>query len=153
MNVTCWSAAGVAFGLLVAGSAAAADLPLTHVKAIGNTSTLIVSYHDEKPFWEKTIPEASGGRITAEFAPLDQLGIQDQQMLRLTKMGVFDFAGTDISKMAGDNPVFEGGDLAGLALDVATAKAVAMAWKPAMARVMEEKFDRSEERRVGKECV
>jgi TRAP-type C4-dicarboxylate transport system substrate-binding protein len=54
---------------------------------------------------------------------------------------VTDFGAGDISKMAGDDPVFEGCDLAGLALDIATARAACEAWAPVMGRVMEEKFN------------
>ena len=52
-------------------------------------------------------PEASKGAITADITPLDQMGIDDKTMLRLLKLGVMDFAGMDISKMAGDDPRFE----------------------------------------------
>lgn len=38
------------------------------------------------------------------------MGIDDKTMLRLLKLGVMDFAGMDISKMAGDDPRFEGCD-------------------------------------------
>ena len=41
------------------------------------------------------------------------MGIDDKTMLRLLRLGVMDFAGMDISKMAGDDPRFEGCDLAG----------------------------------------
>ena len=61
----------------------------------------------------RPITEASKGAITADITPLDQMGIDDKTMLRLLKLGVMDFAGMDISKMAGDDPRFEACDLAG----------------------------------------
>jgi TRAP-type C4-dicarboxylate transport system substrate-binding protein len=128
---------GVAFG----HAAIAADLPETKVNAIGLNSKTIISFGDEVPFWTETIPEASGGKITVEFSPIDLAGIKDPQIMRMTTLGVTDFAGGDISKMAGDDPVFEGCDLAGLALDVETAYAACSAWAPVMGRVMEEKFN------------
>ena len=63
------------------------------------------------------------GAITVDVTPLDQMGIDDKTMLRLLKLGVMDFAGMDISKMAGDDPRFEGCDLAGLTLDPDKARA------------------------------
>ena len=54
--------------------------------------------------------------------------------MRMTTLGVTDFGAGDISKMAGDDPVFEGCDLAGLALDIATARAACEAWAPVMGR-------------------
>ena len=59
-----------ATGLMMAGAAIAQDdLPEMTVKAIGLNSKTIVSFGDERPFWEETIPQASGGKITAEFVP------------------------------------------------------------------------------------
>jgi TRAP-type C4-dicarboxylate transport system substrate-binding protein len=131
---------GAVAGLLAA-PVAAAELPETTVKAIGLNSKTIVSFGDEVPFWNETVPEASGGKITAEFAPIDLAGIKDPQIMRMTTLGVTDFGAGDISKMAGDDPVFEGCDLAGLALDIETARAACEAWAPVMGRVMEEKFN------------
>ena len=85
-------------------------------KVIGLNGPTPASIHDEVPFWRKTITEASKGAITADITPLDQMGIDDKTMLRLLKLGVMDFAAMDISKMAGDDPRFEGCDLAGLFL-------------------------------------
>jgi TRAP-type C4-dicarboxylate transport system substrate-binding protein len=59
----------------------------------------------------------------------------------MTTLGVTDFGSGDISKMAGDDAVFEGCDLAGLALDIETARAACAAWTPVMGRAMEEKFN------------
>jgi TRAP-type C4-dicarboxylate transport system substrate-binding protein len=131
-----------AIGLMMAGAAIAQDdLPEMTVKAIGLNSKTIVSFGDERPFWEETIPQASGGKITVEFTPIDLAGIKDPQIMRMTSLGVTDFGAGDISKMAGDDPVFEGCDLAGLALDIETARAACEAWAPVMGRVMEEKFN------------
>src|SRR3984893_19460098 len=112
---------GLALAGAIASGAAAQDLPKTNVKVIGLNSPTPVSIYDEVPFWRKTIPEASKGAITADITPLDQMSIDDKTMLRLLKLGVMDFAGLDISKMAGDDPRFEGCDLAGLTPDPATA--------------------------------
>ena len=132
-------AAGAALGLATATYAA--ELPEITVKAIGLNSKTIVSFGDERPFWEQTIPEASDGRISVEFSPVDLAGIKDPQIMRMAALGVTDFAAGDISKMAGDDPVFEGCDLAGLALDIDAARAACAAWAPVMGRVLEEKFN------------
>ena len=125
---------------LTGGAAGAQDLPEMTVKAIGLNSKTIASFGNEVPFWNETIPEASNGQITAEFAPIDLAGVKDAQIMRMTSLGVTDFGSGDISKMAGDNPVFEGCDLAGLTLDVEAARAACQAWAPVMDRVMQEDF-------------
>jgi TRAP-type transport system periplasmic protein len=128
-------------GMAFANAAVAADLPETTVTAIGLNSKTIASFSDEVPFWSETVPEASGGQVSVEFSPIDLAGIKDPQIMRMTTLGVTDFGSGDISKMAGDDPVFEGCDLAGLALDIETARAACAAWAPVMSRVMEEKFN------------
>ncbi len=115
----------LAAALVVAAScgAGAQDLPKAQFKVIGLNSPTPVSIVDEVPFWRNTIPQASKGAITADITPLDQMGVDDKTMLRLLKLGVMDFAGMDVSKMAGDDPRFEGCDLAGLTLDPDKARA------------------------------
>src|SRR5258708_537070 len=103
---------GLALGAALVSGAAAQDLPKTQFKVIGLNSPTPVSIVDELPFWRKTIPDASKGAITGDVTPLDQMGVDDKTMLRLLKLGVMDFAGLDISKMAGDDPRFEACDLA-----------------------------------------
>src|SRR3979411_55329 len=113
---------GLALAAAVAPGAAAQALPKSQFKVIGLNSPTPVSIHDELPFWRKTITEASKGAITADITPLDQMSIDDKTMLRLWTLGVVDFAGMDISKMAGDDPRFEACDLAGLTLDPDSAR-------------------------------
>ena len=117
------SAATAALVLALAGTASAQDLPKTQLKVIGLNSPTVASIVDELPFWRETLPKASNGAITADVTPLDQMGVDDKTMLRLLRLGVMDFAGMDISKMAGDDPRFEGCDLAGLTLDADKARA------------------------------
>src|SRR5947207_9415873 len=131
---------GLAVGFAMATGAAAQELPKTHFKVIGLNSPTPVSIVDELPFWRKTIPEASKGAIIADVTPLDQMGIDDKTMLRLLKLGVMDFAGMDISKMAGDDPRFEACDLAGLTLDPDKARAACNAYRAVIDRQMQKNW-------------
>jgi TRAP-type C4-dicarboxylate transport system substrate-binding protein len=129
------------FAAVISTAAAAQDLPKTNVKVIGLNSPTPVSIYDEVPFWRKTIPEASKGAIVADITPLDQMGIDDKTMLRLLKLGVMDFAGMDISKMAGDDPRFEACDLAGLTLDPDKAGAACDAYRAVIDRQMQKNWN------------
>src|SRR6187401_3606532 len=132
---------GAALAAMVASGALAQDLPKAQFKVIGLNSPTPVSIVDELPFWRKTIPEASKGAITADITPLDQMGIDDKTMLRLLKLGVMDFAGLDISKMAGDDPRFEGCDLAGLTLDPDAARKACDAYRAVIDRQMQKNWN------------
>jgi TRAP-type C4-dicarboxylate transport system substrate-binding protein len=120
--------------------AAAQTLPETTIRVIGNFSSQIQVQKVEKPFWTQEIPADSGGRITVSYNNYDVMGIREQQMIRLSEAGVADFASTDIVKLAGDDPVFEGCDLIGIAPDLATARKACDAWMPVVADAMQRKF-------------
>ena len=132
---------GLALATALASGASAQDLPRTQLKVIGLNSPTPVSIYDEVPFWRKTLPEASKGAITADITPLDQMGIDDKTMLRLLKLGVMDFAAMDISKMAGDDPRFEGCDLAGLTLDPDKARAACTAYRDVLDKQMQKNWN------------
>lgn len=131
--------AGVALAMFTA-SAAAQSLPETTIRVIGNFSSQVQTQKVEKPFWTEEIPAESGNRIKVSYNNYDIMGIKEQQMIRLSEVGVADFASTDIVKLAGDDPVFEGCDLIGIAPDLPTARKACDAWKPVVAEAMERKF-------------
>ena len=132
--------AGAAIAVAATLTVFAQDLPKVHFKVIGLNGPTPASIVDEVPFWRKTIPDASKGAITADITPLDQMGIDDKTMLRLLKLGVMDFAGMDISKMAGDDPRFEGCDLAGLTLDPDKAREACDAYREVIDRQMQKSW-------------
>jgi len=132
---------GLALLAAMTAGAAAQDLPKSQFKVIGLNSPTPVSIYDEVPLWRKTIPGASKGAVTADITPLDQMGIDDKTMLRLLKLGVMDFASMDISKMAGDDPRFEGCDLAGITLDADKARAGCEAYRAVIDRQMQKNWN------------
>ena len=46
----------------------------------------------EQPFWSKTVPEASKGQVTANIQALSELGLKGTEIVRMVKLGLFDFA-------------------------------------------------------------
>ena len=105
------------------------DSPTPHVKLL------------EAPLWNEWIPAASKGQITADAAPYDQVGIPDDAVLRLLKLGAFDFASFDIAKVAGDDPKFEGCDLSGLTLTFEDARKGCEAWRATVDKLMQQKWN------------
>ena len=97
----------------------AQDLPKSHFKVLVQDSPSPQVKLVQMPFWKEWLVKNSGGQITADATPYDQAGIPDDAVLRLLKLGAFDFASFDIAKIAGDDPNFEGCDLSGLTFDFA----------------------------------
>mgnify|MGYP000562473253 CR=1 FL=1 len=116
--------------LLVAGSALAQDLPKTELQVIGGLSNLTAYQQFEQPFWTKTIPEKSGGKVTATIKGFNEMGLKGPELLRLMSQGVVPFGTATLSYFASDNPINEAIDLPGLAPDVETARKVTEAFQP-----------------------
>jgi len=131
----------IAILLGMASLALAGEIPRYHFKALVQDSYSLETKAVQVPFWTKTLPEASNGRITADTTPIEQAGVDDRSMLRLLRLGVFEFATMDISKMAGDDPRFEGCDLAGISLDAKTARKACDAYRHVLDRIMQEKWN------------
>lgn len=126
--------------LLVPSAALAQQLPATQlsvVEQITQHGTAPVTF----PFWRGELTEKSGGAITVQMQPQEVAGIDGADILRLLGNGVFDIGAGEISKVAVDDPVFEGCDLAGLTFTIEQTRAACEAWKPTMDRVMQEKFN------------
>lgn len=119
--------------LLLAGAACAADLPKTHFRVVGGGSHNYTFTAVEKPFWEKTVPEASGGRVTAELAGLSESGLKGPEIVRLMRSGALDVGMGVFAFVSGDDALFEGVDLPGMTPDIASARKLVDAYKPVLA--------------------
>ena len=109
---------------------AATTYPVTHVTVAGGLSNLSLHNEFEKPFWTKTIPEASGGKVTADIKGFNEMGLKGPEMMRLMSQGVVEFGTSTLAYFAADNPINEAIDLAGLAPDVKVAREVTDAFAP-----------------------
>ena len=113
----------------VAVPAVAADVT---IKAVGTWGNLSNYFKHEGPFWNEGIEKASGGTITGDIKPLTELGLKGAEIMRLLKLGVFDYAHGLPGYVAEENAIFEGADLAGLTQDIESERAVADAYFPTM---------------------
>lgn len=141
MRILITSVVALAVGGLLLSSASARDLPRHNFKVLVQDSPSPQTTEMEVPFWKEWVPKASNGQITGDTTPIDQVAVDDKAVLRLLKLGVFEFASMDISKMAGDDPRFEGADLAGIAMDMDTERKVMEAYFPVIDKLMQEKWN------------
>jgi TRAP-type C4-dicarboxylate transport system substrate-binding protein len=117
------------------------SLPRTHVKGVGEPSSIINATQLEQPLWQETIPQASGGTVTGDVLPFDQLGLDNAAVLRLLRLGTMDFGTTDLSRLAADDPRFEGCDLAGVTLTMERARLACQAYRPVLDRLMQQNWN------------
>lgn len=123
-----WIAATAA--AMTAAGAASAD---TTVKAVGNLGITTQSKTLEAPFWNEGIVKASGGRITANFKPWNEMGLKGPEVFRLLGQGVMNVATAQLGHHAGDAPINDATDLAGLSPTIEQFREVTEAFRPALA--------------------
>lgn len=111
-----------------------------NLKVVGTWGYLNTWTKVEKPFWTEEIAAASGGAITVEALPMTELGLKGFEVMRMLQLGVFDAAHGIISYL-GDDPVAEGGDLAGVVQTWEEAKAAASAYEPILAISFDKTYD------------
>jgi TRAP-type C4-dicarboxylate transport system substrate-binding protein len=135
-----WLAAIGVWSAAVIGSAAAQDLPRTHLKVVGAWGNLSQYKNFEQPFWTREIPEKSKGAVTTEITPFNEMGLKGAEIFRLMRLGVIDFGSTVLGYVAADDARNEAIDLAGLAPDVDTARRISDAYRPVYDRFYRERF-------------
>lgn len=127
---------GLAAGLSMAaaaGAAAAADLPETTVNVVGNIGITTQYKELEAPFWTEKLPAASDGAIKATIKPWNEMGLKGPEVFRLLKQGLFDVGTTQLGFMAGDAPINDATDLAGLSPTIEQFAEVTEAFRPVLA--------------------
>jgi TRAP-type C4-dicarboxylate transport system substrate-binding protein len=131
-----------ALGLAVmATPAAAADYGKREFKVVGTWGNLDHWKERESVFWEKTVPEASGGALTANAKPYTELGLSGYEVMRLLKLGVYDAAHSLATYSSQDSPAIEGTDLAGLTQDIDVYRKMIDSYRGIMTRELSDKFN------------
>ena len=125
----------LAAGSLLAGTVAmaqtpATDLPETKLTVVGGLSNLTAYQNFERPFWTETIPELSGGKVTADIKGFNEMGLKGPEILRLIGQGVIPFGTATLAYFASDDPINEAIDLAGLTPSIETAREITDAFTP-----------------------
>lgn len=130
-------AGAAAAALLLTGQVVAEEINL---RALGLVSTHKSHTALERSFYE-TLAEETGLDITVNFNPLDVLGVNMQDTLRVARSGTFDIVETTIGSASRDDPFLEGLDLIGVSPDIDTLKEVVEAYREPFSRRVEEKFN------------
>ena len=128
--LTTLAATTVALGTAAIAQEKVTDLPKTQLQVVGGLSNLTAFQNNEQPFWTKTIPELSDGKVTANIKGYNEMGLKGPEILRLIEQGVIPFGTATLAYFASDNPINEAIDLAGIAPDVETARKVTDAFLP-----------------------
>jgi len=111
--VTALATAATLLGGL-SSTAVAAEYTKKQWQVVGTWASLENYKEHENPYWTQTLPELSGGAITANMKDYTNVGMSGFETMRLLKLGTFDAVHALTSYTAQDAPALEGIDLAGV---------------------------------------
>ncbi|MCZ4282586.1 TRAP transporter substrate-binding protein [Kiloniella laminariae] len=127
--------AAVALGTSLLTTPLSAEEPV-EIKAVGTWGNLTNFQKHEGPFWNDHIGQITDGKITGEIKSQTELGLKGFEIMRMIKLGVFDYAYGLPGYVAAETPALEGLDLSALTQDIATQRKVSDAYFP----VLEKEF-------------
>ncbi|SNY91322.1 TRAP-type C4-dicarboxylate transport system, substrate-binding protein [Cohaesibacter sp. ES.047] len=111
------------------------------LSVVGSWSSLPLYNQYEAPFWGKTLPEASGGKITTQVTTHNEMNLGVADVFRLLGQGVYDVGMTVGDYAVSDAPELEGLDVPLVAMDADKAKAAVDAARPMVADIFKDRFN------------
>ena len=107
----------IAMTAMLAATAANAELDSLQLEVINGNHADPWTVEILQPFFQKTLPEASGGKITAHSVPYTELGLSGFEMMDLLKLGTNDISWGLPGYLSGEVPIAEGLELPGITGD------------------------------------
>ena len=133
------AAIAMAAGLALSATAQAQDLPKQSFKVVGSFGNLSNWQLVEKPFWAETVVKDSKGQISANAQSTTELNLKGTEVMRLLKLGLFDFAHA-LPIYVAEDAALEGVDIAGVAKDMPMARKITEVWGPYIEKTMGSKY-------------
>ncbi|MFN8682533.1 TRAP transporter substrate-binding protein DctP [Paracoccus sp. P2] len=140
-NTTIGRAALVVVALAATCGAASAELETVHLEMINGNHGDPTTINILQPFFDKTLPEASGGKITARSVAYTELGMSGFEMMDLLKLGTNDISWGVPGYLSGEAPIAEGIDLPGLVGGFDKTFAAQDAYREILDRALRENFN------------
>ena len=130
-----------ALSILIASTALATPALAEDLAVVGSWSSLPLHKQYEAPFWNETLPAASGGEINVELTTHNQMSLGLGDIYPLLGQGVYDVAMTVADYAVADAPELEGLDVPLLALTADDARKMVDAARPMVADIYRDRFN------------
>lgn len=122
------------------GGGAQADAP-TSMRIAGNFSANTTHVEKiERPFFT-ALPQTIGVPMTVNYNPMDTVGVQAADALRLLRSGTFDVMSVQIGMASRDDPFFEGIDLIGVSTTLPELRKAVDAYRDAFDERLQRRFN------------
>jgi TRAP-type C4-dicarboxylate transport system substrate-binding protein len=132
-------AAAIGAAAILAGAGAQAQVEEKKFNVVGTWNFLTNWKVLEVPFWEKELPEASGGKLSGNIKSITELNLKGTEVLRLLKTGVYDFAAALPIYVDDGAAIMEAVDIAGVARTFKMSREIIDLWMPETQKVMRER--------------
>tara|TARA_B100000767_G_scaffold260750_1_gene271685 strand:+ start:377 stop:1408 length:1032 start_codon:yes stop_codon:yes gene_type:complete len=127
--------------LFITTTALASPTTADDLAVVGSWSSLPLHKQYEAPFWNRILPEASGGKINIELTTHNAMSLGLSDIYPLLGQGVYDVAMTVADYAVSDAPELEGLDVPLLALTADEARAMVDAARPMVADIYRDRFN------------
>ncbi|MFZ6764410.1 TRAP transporter substrate-binding protein [Pseudoroseomonas sp. WGS1072] len=138
-----WWRAGLALAALLGlggGPSAAQQTEPIQLKIVGGLAGVSQYTRYEQPFWQKRVPELTGGRVAAEIAPFDRAGFRAEEMLPLMRLGVVSFGTALVAIVSSEEPEFNAVDLPALNPDIEKLRETIRLYRPHLRELLAERY-------------
>ncbi|QFT30398.1 Lactate-binding periplasmic protein precursor [Labrenzia sp. THAF82] len=126
---------------LMASAAIASPVVAESLSVVGSWSSLPLHKEYEAPFWQATLPEASGGNLQTTVTTHNQMNLGVGEVFRLLGQGVFDVGMTVGDYAVADAPELEGLDVPLVAMSADKAEAAVKAARPMVDEIFAKRFN------------
>lgn len=126
---------------LMASAAIASPVMAESLSVVGSWSSLPLHKEYEAPFWQATLPEASGGNLQTTVTTHNQMNLGVGEVFRLLGQGVFDVGMTVGDYAVADAPELEGLDVPLVAMSADKAEAAVKAARPMVDEIFAKRFN------------
>ena len=133
---------GAALAATLAVTATAkAEVEENEFLVVGTWGNLFNWKEHESRLWGKILPEASGGKLTANAKPYTELGLSGYEVVKQLELGAYDAVHALTTYTSQDSPALEGIDLAGVFQDFGTYRKALKAYEPIIRRELRDKYN------------
>ncbi|WP_298821968.1 TRAP transporter substrate-binding protein [uncultured Roseibium sp.] len=126
---------------LMSSAAIATPVMAESLSVVGSWSSLLLHKEYEAPFWQTTLPEASGGNLQTTVTTHNQMNLGVGEVFRLLGQGVFDVGMTVGDYAVADAPELEGLDVPLVAMSADKAEAAVKAARPMVDEIFAQRFN------------
>jgi TRAP-type C4-dicarboxylate transport system substrate-binding protein len=139
MKTTAMFAAALLLSAGLAAEVGAQNPPQMRIAGNFSSNTKHVD-QIEKPFFTG-LPAATGLSVAINYNPMDVVGVQAADALRLLRSGTFDVMSVQIGMASRDDPFFEGIDLIGVSTNMADLKKAVDAYREVFDQRLQQRFN------------